>query len=135
MEFGISINAAKSIFLVPFGRLVGHIVSDPDKIANIMFLLISTTVMEVKGFLGHTGYYRRFIFQYAIIAMPLIELLKKGDEAPVWTSACTYTFNTLKRKLVSTPILVPPNWNKEFHIFVDASNIAIGSVLNQKDEK
>ena len=141
MKFGISINAAKSVFLVPFGRLVGHIVSeqgiatDPDKIANIVFLSIPTTVTEVKGFLGHTGYYRRFIFRYAIIAMPLTELLKKDDESPVWTSACTHAFNTLKRKLVSAPILVPPNWDKEFHIFVDASNVAIGSVLSQKDEK
>ena len=68
---------------MPFGRLVGHIVSergiatDPDKIANIVSLPIPTTITKVKGFLEHTGYYRRFIFLYAIIAMPLIELLKK----------------------------------------------------------
>ena len=141
MEFGISINASKSVFLVPFGRLVGHIVSergiatDPDKIAHIVSLPIPTNVSEVKGFLGHTGYYRRFIFRYAVIALPLTELLKKGDEVPVWTSACTHAFNTLKRKLVSAPIFIPPNWEKDFHIFVDASNVAIGSVLSHKDEK
>ena len=76
----ISINVAKSIFLVPFGRLVGHIVSeqgiatDPDKIANIVSLPIPTTVTEVKGFLGHTRYYRRFIFCYVVIVMPLTKL-------------------------------------------------------------
>jgi hypothetical protein len=122
MEFGISINAAKSIILVPFGRLVGHIVSeqgiatDPDKIADIISLPIQTTVSEVKGFLGHTGYYRRFIYQYEIIAMPLFELLKKGDEIPIWTSACTHAFNTLKRKLMSASNLIPPNWEKNSYI-------------------
>ena len=76
-EFNISINAANLVFLMPFGRLVGYIVSeqgiatDLDKIANIVFLPIPTTVTKVKGFLGHIGYYRRFIFRYAIIAMPL----------------------------------------------------------------
>lgn len=75
-----------------FGILVGHIVSeqgiaiDPDKNASIVSLPIPTTITEVTGFFGHIGYYRRFIFQYAIIAMLLIELLKKGDEALVWTS-------------------------------------------------
>ena len=67
--------------------------------------------------------------------MPLTELLKKTDTPPVWTSACTNAFNTLKRKLVTTPILIPPNWEKDFHIYVDASNVAIGSVLSQNDDK
>ena len=77
MEFGISINAAKSAFLVPFGKLVGHIVSekgiatDPNKVTLIASLPIPTTISEVKGFLGHTGYYRRFIHGYATVAMPL----------------------------------------------------------------
>jgi hypothetical protein len=88
----------------------------------------------MRKILGHTGYYRRFIYRYATIAMPLIELLKKGEDVPVWTSACTHAFNILKRKLLSAPILIPPNWEKEFHIFVDASNVAIGSFLSQKDE-
>jgi transposase InsO family protein len=141
MEFGISINAAKSAFLVPFGKLVGHIVSergiatDPDKVTIIASLPIPTTVSEVKGFLGHTGYYRRFIHGYATIAMPLTELLRKTETPPVWTSACTHAFNALKRKLVTAPILIPPNWDKDFHIYVDASNVALGSVLSQKDEK
>ena len=141
MEFGISINAAKSAFLVPFGKLVGHIVSergiatDPDKVTIIASLPIPTTVSEVKGFLGHTGYYRRFIYGYATLVMPLTELLKKTDTPPVWTSACIHAFNVVKRKLVTAPILIPPNWDKDFHIYVDASNVALGSVLSQKDEK
>ena len=141
MATGISINTAKSVFLVPFGKLVGHIVSkqgvatDPDKIAIIASLPIPTTVTEVKGFLGHAGYYRRFIFRYSVIALPLTELLKVTDSPPVWTNACTEAFNTLKKKLITAPILVAPNWEKDFEVYVDASNVAIGAVLSQKDEK
>ena len=101
----------------------------------IAALPIPTNVTEVRGFLGHTGYYRRFIFQYATIAMPLTELLKKTDSPLVWTSTCTNAFNTLKRKLITAPVLISPNWEKDFHIYVDASNVAIGSVLSQKDDK
>jgi hypothetical protein len=141
MKVGISINTAKSVFLVPFGRLVGHIISkqgvatDPEKIAIIASLPLPTTVSEVKGFLGHTGYYRRFIFRYSVIAMSLTELLKRTDTPPVWTQACTEAFNTLKKKLASVPILVAPNWEKDFEVYVNASNVAIGVVLSQKDEK
>ena len=53
----------------------------------------------------------------------------------MWTTSCTQAFNTLKRNLVSTPKLVHPNWENDFHIFVDASNVAIGSLLSQKDER
>lgn len=68
MTTGIFINTTKFVFLVPFGKLVGHIISkqgvatDPDKIAIIAYLPIPTTTTKVKGFLGHAGYYRRFYF-------------------------------------------------------------------------
>ena len=141
MKFGISINAAKSAFLVPFGKLVEHIVSergiaiDPDKVTIVALLPIPTTVSEVKRFLDHTGYYQRFIHGYATIAMTLTGLLRKTKTPHVWTSACTHASNALKQKLVITLILVPPNWDKDFHIYVDASNKALGSVLTKKDEK
>ena len=115
MKFGSSINAAKSAFLVPFSKLLGHIVSergiatDPDNVTIIASLPILITVSDVKGFLGHTSYYLRFIHGYATLAMPLMELLKNMDIPSVWTSACTNSFNTLKRKLVTAPILIPPN--------------------------
>jgi hypothetical protein len=138
-EYGISLNAAKSQFLVPYGKLLGHIVSvqgmatDPNKVASIANLPIPNTVSEVKGFLEHTGYYRRYIYKYAIIALPLTQLLKKSELPPVWTPSCTKAFETLKQKLVIAPILVPPNWDKDFDVYVDASNVAIGSILSQKD--
>jgi hypothetical protein len=140
-KYGISINAAKSQFAVPFGKLVGHIVSkqgiatDPDKVAIIVQLSQPNTITEVRAFLGHVGYYRRYIYKYANIALPLTELTKKTEIPPVWTETCTKAFETLKHKLTSAPVLIPPDWNKDFEVYVDASNVAIGSVLSQKDEK
>jgi hypothetical protein len=139
-EYGISLNATKSQFSVPYGKLLGHIVfvqgmaTDPDKVAVIINLPIPNTVSEVKGFLGHIGYYRRYIYKYATLALPLTQLLKKSGLPPVWTPSCTKAFHILKQKLVSAPILVPPNWDKDFDVYVDASNVAIGSILSQKDD-
>ena len=96
MEIGISINVIKSVFFILFGRLVGHsvpqqrITTDPDKIAIIVSLPISTIVIEVKGFLGHTGYYKRFIFRYAVIAVPLTKSLQKGG----WSSSMDFNIYT-----------------------------------------
>ena len=84
--------------------------------------------------MGYIGYYRRYIYKYTTIALPLTQLLKKSELPLVWTPSCTKAFETLKQRLISAPILIPPNWEKYFVVYVDASNIAIGSVLNQKDE-
>jgi hypothetical protein len=79
-KYGISLNATKLQFLVPYGKLLGHIVSaqgmatDPDKVAVIINLPIPNTVSEVKGFLGHTGYYHRYTYKYATLALPLTQL-------------------------------------------------------------
>ena len=54
---------------------------------------------------------------------------------PVWEPTCVEAFITLKAKLSTTPMLVPPNWDLPFHVYVDASNIALGCVLSQKDTK
>ena len=54
---------------------------------------------------------------------------------PVWEPACEKAFITLKEKLSTAPVLVPPNWDLPFHVYVDASNIALGCVLSQKDPK
>ena len=84
-EYGISLDATKSQFLVLYGKLLGHIVSvqgmamDPDKVAAIANLPIPNTVSEVKGFLEHTRYYKRYIYKYATIALPLTQILKKSS--------------------------------------------------------
>ena len=141
-EFGISLNAAKCQFVVPYGKLLGHRVSkrgmytDPDKVSKIVNLPIPTTITQVRGFLGHVSYYRRFIQNYAQLASPLTALLKKLEvgTSPIWTPECDEAFIKLKEKLVLAPILVSPNWSEPFHVYVDASNVAMGCILSQKDK-
>jgi hypothetical protein len=80
--------------------------------------------------LGHIGYYRKFIKGYAHITTPMQKLLKKDCQFQ-WTKECQQNFDTLKQKMVTVPIMVFPDWSKEFHVHVDASSIALGVVLAQ----
>ena len=84
------------------------------------------------------SYYRQFIESFSVICQPLTQLLKKpplDGSGLVFTHECTVAFEELKRQLVFAPILVSPCWAKVFHVYVDASNVAIGAVLSQKDDK
>ena len=85
---------------------------------------------EVQAFMGHCGYYRRFMYQYAIIARPLYALIVEF----IWTEECDTAFQKLKQALISAPIPRAPDWNKVFHVHVDASNFALGCVLAQLGE-
>jgi hypothetical protein len=132
----IALNLNKSIFFSPFGVLLGHIVCkhgllvDPSKIAIIVDLPPPTSVKQLHTTLGHTGYYRNSIKGYDHITVPMEKLLKKDCQFS-WTEECQQSFNTLKQKMVTMPILVFPDWTKEFHVHVDASSIALGVVLAQ----
>ena len=83
--------------------------------------------------LGHTGYYRKFIKGYAAITNPMEKLLKK-DATYEWNQDCQGSFDTLKANMALAPILVFPDWNKEFHMHVDTSSIILGVVLEQPGE-
>jgi hypothetical protein len=92
----------------------------------------------VKGFhyfLGHAGFYRRFIQNFSQIARPLTHLLAKY--APfIFTEECLQSFHTLNEALVSAPVIQPPDWHLPFEIMCDANDYAIGVVLGQsKDRK
>jgi hypothetical protein len=80
--------------------------------------------------LGHTDYYSKFIKGYAKITTLMENMLKKDCQFG-WIDECQQSFDMLKQKMVTAPILVFPNWNKEFHVHVDASSIALGAVLEQ----
>jgi hypothetical protein len=69
------------------------------------------------------------------ISVPLTYLTKQTDVPGVWTDECTIAFEKLKKRLSKAPVLIAPNWDKPFEVYVDASNFAIGSVLSQKDIK
>ena len=79
------------------------------------------------------AYYHKFIKGYAMITVPMEKFLKK-DVVFEWTLECQGSFDTLKAKMASAPILFFPYWNKEFHVHVDASSTALGVVLAQPGE-
>ena len=87
---------------------------------------------QVKAFLGLTGYYRRFIENFASIASPLTDLTKGKDSTMVkWTPEAEQAFQNLKQALCAQPVLVTPDFKKEFIVQTDASDVGIGAVLSQ----
>ncbi|CAB3985651.1 Hypothetical predicted protein [Paramuricea clavata] len=96
------------------------------------------TKKQVRSFLGLTGYYRRFIKNYADIAIPLAltNLTKKTEPTRVrWTAACERAFNELKSLLKSPPILRPHHWDELFILQVDVSDYGVGAILCQLDNE
>jgi ribonuclease HI len=90
-----------------------------------------TTTIEVRSFLGLAGYYRRFIEGFSKIAKPMTELTWK-DKAFVWSEACEKSFQELKKRLTTAPVLTLPDNHKNFVIYCDASRQGLGCVLMQE---
>ena len=91
------------------------------------------SVKGVRSFLGHAGFYRRFIKDFSKITKPLCNLLIKDAPFKI-TDECLIAFNRLKRELISAPIITAPDWNLPFELMCDASDYAIGAVLGQRKE-
>ena len=134
------LNWEKCHFMVNEGIVLGHKISksgievDRAKVDVIAKLPHPTTVKGIRSFLGHAGFYRRFIQDFSKIARPLTHLLEK--EAPfIFTNECVDAFNVLKKKLTEAPILVAPDWDLPFEIMCDANDFAIGAVLGQRKTK
>ncbi|XP_047953318.1 uncharacterized protein LOC125199303 [Salvia hispanica] len=119
-------DQGKTTFTCPFGIQV-----DKEKVDVISKLPYPTNQKEVRGFLGHAGFYRRFIRDFAKIAQPLTHLLHNDVEF-VFDEGCKKAFQLLKDRLVSAPIIRAPDWNHHFEIMCDASDFAVGAVLGQK---
>ncbi|GJU13829.1 reverse transcriptase domain-containing protein [Tanacetum coccineum] len=139
-DTNLSLNWEKSHFMVKEGIVLGHKISksgievDRAKVEFIAKLPHPTTVKGVRSFLGHAGFYRRFIQDFSKIARPMTHLLEK--ETPFFFSKeCIESFNTLKRKLTEAPILIAPDWDLPFELMCDASDFAIGAVLGQQKNK
>jgi hypothetical protein len=115
---------------------LGHVISaggvsvDPSKITSILERKAPTNPTKVRAFLGLAGYYRKFVEGFSSIARPLTQLLKK-DKKFEWTAKCEESFQELKKRLVSAPILTMPDITKSFDVYYDASKLGLGSVLMQ----
>jgi hypothetical protein len=81
--------------------------------------------------LGHVGYYRRFIENFTKIVAPMYKLLAK-DTNFLWDAQCQVSFEILKKKVSTAPVMRGPDWTLPFHICIDASDTALGDVLGQK---
>ena len=114
---------------------LGHIVSgegvamDATKVQAVLEWPTPLNIKQLRGFLGLTGYYRRFIKGYAKLAAPLTDLLKK--EAFKWTPEAETTFVQLQKVMTSAPVLALPNFQLPFILETNASDTAIGAVLHQ----
>ncbi|GJS82745.1 putative nucleotidyltransferase, ribonuclease H [Tanacetum coccineum] len=134
------LNWEKCYFMVTEGIVLGHKVShkglevDKAKIYVIAKLPPPTNVKAVRSFLGHAGFYHRFIKEFSKISRPMTKLLEK-DLVFNFYEECNKAFKTLKEKLTNAPIMVSPNWSLLFELMCDAINFAVGAVLGQREEK
>ncbi|KAJ9552607.1 hypothetical protein OSB04_016652 [Centaurea solstitialis] len=136
-ESHLVLNWEKCHFMVREGIVLGHKISkdglevDKAKIDTISKLPPPTNIKGVRSFLGHAGFYRRFIQDFSKISRPLTKLLEK-DAPFIFDEKCISVFETLKRHLTNAPIMVPPDWDQPFEIRCDASDYAVGAVLGQR---
>ena len=115
---------------------LGHVISqvgiavDPSKVRAVLEWESPKSVSEIRSFLGLAGYYRKFILDFSKLALPLTTLTRKGQPF-VWTDKCESSFQTLKERLTTAPVLVLPDPNKPFVVYCDASKMGLGGVLMQ----
>lgn len=115
---------------------MGHIISqqgvavDPSKIEAIKNWPKPTNVSEVRSFLGLAGYYRRFISRFSKLSLPLTTLTRK-DTKYIWDTHCDSSFQELKNKVTSAPVLSIPEGTGGFVVYSDVSKNGLGVVLTQ----
>jgi hypothetical protein len=104
---------------------------DPAKVKEIVAWSIPTTVTDIRSFLGLVGYYRRFIEGFSKIAKPMTSLMENGREFEL-DEKCQDSFDQLKMRLMSPPVLVMTDLQKGFDIYCDACGQGLGCVLMQE---
>ena len=140
VEKDLVLNWEKCHFMVTSGIVLGHVVSskgievDKAKVDLILNLPTPKTVRDVRSFLGHVGFYRRFIRDFSSISRPLCNLLLKKSTFE-WTESCEVAFKKLVQLLTFAPIMQAPDWSLPFESMCDASDYAVGVVLGQRKDK
>jgi hypothetical protein len=138
-EVELVLNWEKFHFTVKQGIVLLHVMSergnevDKAKVETVEQLPPPTDVNSLRSFLGHAGFYRRFIKDFSKITKPLMPLLQK-DVVFDFDEKCLAALQTLKSALVSAPIIQPPDCSQPFEIMCDASVYTVGAVLGQRKE-
>ncbi|WOH08030.1 hypothetical protein DCAR_0727466 [Daucus carota subsp. sativus] len=144
MQVALGLLAEHSLFAnlkkCEFGKskvgYLGHVISaqgvgvDQDKVQAVVEWPVPQNLRDLRGFLGLTGYYRKFVAKYAQIAQPLTDQLRKDNFG--WSEAADTAFSTLKAAMVSAPVMVLPDFKQTFVLESDASGYGIGAVLMQQ---
>jgi hypothetical protein len=105
---------------------LGHVISaegisvDPSKVKDVLNWMPPTNALEIRSFLRLAGYYRRFIKDFSKIAKPMTRLLERNKDFD-WTEECQASFEELKKRLTSAPVLILLDITKKFDIYYDAS--------------
>ena len=138
---GLTLKMRKCQFAMSECVYLGHVVGgglvqpEAAKLEAVRSFATPRTKKEVRAFLGLTGYYRKFIKDFASISAPLSDLTRKnGPNQVEWTPECSAAFNLLKQQMCSTPVLRSPDFEKMFLLQTDASDRGVGAVLSQVDE-
>jgi hypothetical protein len=133
-EHRLYAKLSKCEFWIKQVAFLGHVISkggisvDPSKVQDVLSWNAPTSVSDIRSFLGLGGYYQRFIEGFSKISKPMTELLMK-DKKFKWTSACEASFQELKKRLTTAPILVMLDMEKLFSIYCDVSGQGLGCVL------
>ncbi|KAK8632765.1 hypothetical protein V6N13_073146 [Hibiscus sabdariffa] len=136
-EFDLVLNWEKCHFMVTEGTVLGHKISskgievDKAKVEVIEKLPPPATVKGIRSFLRHVSFYRRFIKDFSKISKPLCNLLQQNQPF-VFDENCKSAFEELKKRLISAPIVVPPDWTSPFELMCDAKDYAVGAALGQR---
>ena len=138
-QFRLRLNPKKCTFGVPYGKLLGHIVSerdievDPEKIKAILDMPAPRIEKEIISFLGRLQYISHFIARLIDICKPIFRLLRK-NQPTVWNDDCQRSFEKIKECLLSPPVLVPPTPGQPLLLYLSVSNIALGCMLAQLND-
>jgi hypothetical protein len=138
-EVDLVLNWEKCHFMVKQEIVLGHVISerwievDKAKVEAVEKLPPPTDIKSLRSFLGHVGFYRRFIKDFSKITKPSTNLLQK-DVPFDFNEKCLAAFRTLKRALITALIIQPPDWSQPFEIMCDARDHVVGAVLGQRKE-